>query len=140
MKANSKLGNLTRMLNDDREEQAWTSTSSWRPSWRLILTQCLGFRDVYCSPGIISIKKKKKSHKNPATKQQNTWDTMATPTGKTDTIHDFQMSTSSRPNFCSAPESHDCSFTPTQPSLGGVDSSISQVSAGSPKDKTWQRL
>lgn len=42
---------------------------------------------------------------------------MATLTGKAGIIHNCQMLTSPRPNFCRALENHDCPSAPTQPSL-----------------------
>ena len=77
MTDNSKLGNLTRMLKDDWEkEQAGTSISSWRPSWWLIQTNAEASKSLPQTRN--SFHFKNKSYSNPATKQQDTWDPMAT--------------------------------------------------------------
>lgn len=76
----------------------------------------LRLQKVYCSPGIVSIFKKTSHTKNPATKQ-DTWNPMATLTGKEGIIHDCQMLTSRRPNFYRALGTMIVPLAPTQPSL-----------------------
>lgn len=129
MTDNYKPGNLTRMLNADRKkEQAGTSISSWRPSWWLIETQCWGFRKFTAAQETVSMFKKNKSHKNPATKQRDAWDPMATLTGKAGIIQWLPDADQSKTQFL-GPREPRLSLSTHTTLPGGVVSSIGRVSA-----------
>ena len=62
MTDNSKLGTLTRMLNDDRERNKQGQVFLVGDPPDGYMNRVLRLHKVYCSPGIVSIEKKK-SHK-----------------------------------------------------------------------------
>ena len=66
MTDNSKLGTLTRMLNDDRERNKQGQVFLVGDPPDGYMNRVLRLHKVYCSPGIVSIEKK--SHTKPCHK------------------------------------------------------------------------
>lgn len=139
MTDNSKLGNLTKMLKDDREkEQAGTSISSWKPSWWLIQTQCWGFRKFMQPRNSLHFKKKvtqKSCHK--ATRYLESHGHINWKGRHYPWLPDADQP---KTQFLQAPREPRLSLSTHTSLSGGVVSSIGQVSAASSKHKAWQRL